>query len=81
MDASDAAQIKHTRQAVRAAADFQIQQLQQEIAHRRHMIAFQDEQEILLQAQVDRIVDDAKSYREDADCLEEFNPRTHLCES
>jgi hypothetical protein len=81
MDASDAAQIKHTRQALRAAADFQIQQLQQEIAHRRHMIVFQDEQEILLQAQVDRIVDDAESYREDADCLEEFDPHTHLCES
>jgi hypothetical protein len=45
------------------------------------MIAFQDEQEILLQALVDRIVDDAKSYREDADCLEEFDPHTHLFES
>ena len=40
MDASDAVQVKHTRQALRAAADFQIQQLQQEIAHRRHLIVF-----------------------------------------
>ena len=81
MDASDAAQIKHTRQAGRAAADFKIKQLPQEIAHRRHLITFQDELEILLQAQVDRIVDDPKSYLGDIDCLEEFDPHTHLCES